>query len=187
MKNFEFENISGFTQKNRIHIKGSGRLLAPYQANDWLRTNFAICSTATCHFGFLVAAMRLFRGLRDEFRDWDHVVITGHSMGGAVAEILGLLIGRNTNMKVEVHNFGGPGPWSRRAVPKMFRSAVGTTKNYWYSCGNDPVPFLLPWNYHLGEWVHLPRISLLPWKNHITGYVGAIEDTFFAEKQLSIR
>lgn len=156
---FEVENIQGTYTPGHIHIVGSGRLLSPVQHNDWIRTNFAICPVAGAHLGYLIAALRTFRTLRHELRQWDRVVITGHSLGGATAEVLGAVIEWLMEIPVEVHNFGGPGPWGRRP------DAAGSYT--WYQAGRDPVPYLM--YAHLGSHKQLPGLGCLI-KTHKHGY-----------------
>jgi hypothetical protein len=177
---FEAENVSGWIEDGRIHIYGSGRLLSPLQANDWLRTNFAIWPVWGIHFGYLVAALRVFRLLRSHFRDEVIVVVTGHSLGGSVAEVLAVLIAAFTPAWAEFHNYGGPGPWARgpfsRLAQRRLRRKGVLLRSFWYSVGIDPVPHVMFWNRHMGEHEHVRSRDLNFIRVHTRGYEHLIEE-----------
>lgn len=172
---FDVKNISGTAAAGHIHIVGSGGLRSPWQENDWLRTNFALFNLGGVHFGYLVGAIRVFRALRNWISIQDEILVTGHSLGGAVAEVLGVLIARTTGKSVRIENYGGPAPWGKKGLMRWVAAATPVKDAVWFVCGNDVVPFAMPWNTHLGAMRWIPGISVWPWKNHISGYRELIE------------
>ena len=123
MRQFDVENIEGSIDlrgtKLLIHIYGSGGIGAKLRENDWLRTNFMALPIMGVHVGYLAAACRVYREAAEELKTATQVVVTGHSMGGAIAEVLGTLIAWFRKIPVEAHNFGGPAPWSRIFLARL--------------------------------------------------------------------
>jgi len=116
LQQFSVANISGSFSGNsnlRIYIDGSGPFLQrPWTANDWLRTNFLAIITFGVHLGYLIAAIRVVRRFREQIKEAKTVTITGHSLGGATAEVAALIISfMVARGRVLYKSFGGPAPW----------------------------------------------------------------------------
>lgn len=173
---FEVANISGYHRTRgdelHIHVYGSGAFMQrPWRLNDWFRTNFLALIAVGVHLGYLIAAIRLLRHLRTQIRDSQKVRITGHSMGGATAEVAGVILSLYRKVQtVSTENYGGPAPW-------WFLTAWGAwlilwargLNSKWYLAGSDPVPLIPPWNVHIGHRVTLPSVGD-PIRNHMHGY-----------------
>ncbi|MHB8388125.1 MAG: lipase family protein [Acidiferrobacteraceae bacterium] len=121
-----------------------------------------------CDAGFLLIARLFWRVIHNAIGP--HTAFVGHSLGGAVAVLLGALAAAENRGPHEIVTFGAPraGSWKLRRlladVPmRMFRN------------GDDPVP-LVPW---------IPLVYLHPRKNIEIGAaaVDPIEDHRIASYQ----
>ena len=85
------------------------------------------------HRGFKDAAMFIFEDIEDNYKLEKTVYLTGHSLGGAIAQIMGLwLDARGYN--VQIYTFGSP---------KVSTTFFGSKpSHYRVSLRNDPVPFV---------------------------------------------
>jgi hypothetical protein len=85
------------------------------------------------HRGFRDAAMFLYKDIKKKYKLERTVYLTGHSLGGAIAQIIGLWLdmeGRN----VQIYTFGSP---------KVTTTFFGTKPpHYRVVVDNDPIPFL---------------------------------------------
>lgn len=179
----ELTQVNGWDDMRVAHVYlyGSGALRVPWQENDWI-TNFAVCPAAgVVHLGYLVAAIRVLRDIREDIRGCRYVNIAGHSLGGAVAEIAGVLLaaakrGSAASPIVFIDNFGGPAPLRRGVGSVIARGMRRIGRAAWYVAGNDVVPYLMPWNRHVGHRIHLHSDSRNPVQNHIHGYDECIEE-----------
>ena len=85
------------------------------------------------HRGFRDAAMFLYKDIKKNYKLERTVYLTGHSLGGAIAQIIGLWLdmeGRN----VQIYTFGSP---------KVTTTFFGTKPpHYRVVVDNDPIPFL---------------------------------------------
>jgi hypothetical protein len=123
--------------------------------------------------------MRLMREVRNDIRGARYVGLSGHSMGGAVAEVAGALIAAAktyTHPIVFIDNYGGPAPFRRKVHPVIRYGLDRIGRANWYVAGNDPVPYLMPWNHHIGHAVHITTGTRNPIQNHINGYRTLIEE-----------
>ena len=175
---FETANISGFTRTEdtglHLHLYGSGPFMQrPWRANDWVRTNFLALVTFGVHLGYLIAAIRVLRHLRTEIRAAASVRFTGHSLGGAVAEVAAV-VASLYRKRVSFESYGGPAPWWWVTAwgGRLLCWARGT-HGTWYIAGGDFVPLIPFWNCHLGSRERLPTKGD-PITDHIKGYDGLI-------------
>jgi len=101
--------------------------------------------------------IRLHKGFRDaslgvmEIIDRDHTVehtvhVTGHSLGGAVAQIIGMWLHKRGN-NVQIYSYGSP-KVSDQVLP-------GGQPSHWRVVRrSDPIPFTPPWPYrHTGLFI----------------------------------
>jgi hypothetical protein len=162
----------------RIHVEGSGPFVQrPMRLNDWLRTNALAFIVVGVHLGYLVAAIRVLWRFRHEIRAASWVTITGHSLGGATAEVAAVLGSVFLGGGIRGESYGGPAPWWFVTWPLWWLvSKVAGAELAWYVAGGDPVP-LLPffWNRHLGQrhWIHGTGDG--PIADHVHGYDALIE------------
>jgi len=100
--------------------------------------------------------IRLHKGFRDaslgvmEIIDRDHTVehtvhVTGHSLGGAVAQIIGMWLHKRGN-NVQVFSYGSP---------KVSNQVLDSQPTHWSVVRrSDPIPFTPPWPYrHTGLFI----------------------------------
>ena len=102
------------------------------------------------HRGFRDAAMYILEDIDQNYKLEQVVYLTGHSMGGAVAQIIGLWLDQRGH-DVQIYTFGSPkvstGHFGNR--PIHFRVS------FW----NDPVPFLPPYPF-LHSGIHIDPETL---------------------------
>ena len=88
------------------------------------------------HRGFRDAAMYILKDIDKNYKLEQVVHLTGHSMGGAVAQIIGLWLDQRGH-DVQIYTFGSP---------KVSTTFFGNRPTHFrVSFGNDPVPFLPPY------------------------------------------
>ena len=88
------------------------------------------------HRGFKDAATWIFEDIQRDYRLEKTVYLTGHSLGGAVAQIIGLWL-HNAGYHVQIYTFGSP---------KVSTSFFGNRPiHYRVLVRNDPVPFVPPY------------------------------------------
>ena len=88
------------------------------------------------HRGFRDAAMFILKDIDENYKLEQVVYLTGHSMGGAVAQIIGLWLDQRGH-DVQIYTFGSP---------KVSTTFFGNRPTHFrVSFGNDPVPFLPPY------------------------------------------
>ena len=88
------------------------------------------------HRGFRDAAMYILKDIDENYKLEQIVYLTGHSMGGAVAQIIGLWLDQRGH-DVQIYTFGSP---------KVSTTFFGNRPTHFrVSFGNDPVPFLPPY------------------------------------------
>ena len=91
---------------------------------------------AYLHRGFKVAATWFFEDIQRDYRLEKTVYLTGHSLGGAVAQIIGLWL-HNAGYHVQIYTFGSP---------KVSTTFFGNRPiHYRVLVRNDPVPFVPPY------------------------------------------
>ena len=85
------------------------------------------------HKGFRDAATWIFEDIKDNYKLEKTVYLTGHSLGGAIAQIIGQWL-NNDGYNVQIYTFGSP---------KVSTSFFGNRPlHYRVALRNDPVPFL---------------------------------------------
>lgn len=146
------------------------------EPRDWIGTNLLAFVALGVHLGYLIAAIRLVHHYRHAIEFMGSVEIAGYSLGGATAEVAGLLLRilpQFRNVAIRTHNYGGPAPWWRLARP-VFAALErrGRWTNTWIVAGRDPVPYLPPWNRHVGEGLVLGSTGGGPIEDHINGYIA---------------
>ena len=88
------------------------------------------------HKGFKDAATWIFEDINDKYELEKTVYLTGHSLGGAIAQIIGLWL-NNAGYNVQIYTFGSP---------KVSTTFFGNRPiHYRVLVRNDPVPFVPPY------------------------------------------
>ena len=91
---------------------------------------------AYLHRGFKDAATWIFEDIKRDYRLEKTIYLTGHSLGGAVAQIIGLWL-HNAGYHVQIYTFGSP---------KVSTTFFGNRPiHYRVLVRNDPVPFVPPY------------------------------------------
>ncbi len=146
-----------------IFLKGTDSLMDVFEDLNFEMTTF---STTSGDFG------KVHRGFYDEFinlkvellranmNQCSKIVITGHSMGAAIATLMGLYCSVIIRKPVEVYTFGSPKVGDTTFV-NAFDKYV--SKSYRYVNGGDPVPFLpnTCWYHHVKEGLHIENNSIV--------------------------
>lgn len=97
------------------------------------------------------------------------IIIGGHSSGGAFAQIAGVDLNFRTDKKAKVFTFGTPAIGNR-----AWRvSAKERIDNNSYINLFDPIPWILPWNYHVNQPILNYNVYLNP--HYIENYVSSIK------------
>jgi len=111
------------------------------------------------HRGFRDASEKLRDDIIENHALEESVILTGHSLGGAIAQIIGLWL-EDDAYDVQIYTFGSP------AVTTA--SVGGSAIHFRVVQRNDPVPFLPPIPYrHWGIWIQAETLS---WsENHEIG------------------
>ena len=85
------------------------------------------------HRGFKDAAMWILEDIEDNYKLEKTVYLTGHSLGGAIAQIMGLWLDAK-GYNVQIYTFGSP---------KVSTTFFGSKpSHYRVALRNDPVPFV---------------------------------------------
>ena len=132
------------------------------------------------HRGFRDASLWILEDIKEKYKLEKTVYLTGHSLGGAVAQIIGLWLD-NDGYNVQIYTFGSP---------KVSTTFFGNRPlHYRVVLPNDPVPFLPPYPFlHSGiminadslEWseggeAHRDSFTEIDGQDHsIHGYVRAL-------------
>lgn len=96
------------------------------------------------------------------------VFVTGHSLGGGVAQIAASILRPR-----ETHTFAAP-----PAGTLKFKKSLADLRVYRHVKGLDPVPHLLPQFRHIGSLIRLPGGEGLPVEHHgIRGYYEALSES----------
>lgn len=114
---------------------------------------------AYIHRGFRDAAELIIEDIKSKYH-LDHTVyLTGHSLGGAIAQVIGMWLHEEGN-NVQIYTFGSP---------KVTTKFLFNKPNHWRMVyRSDPIPFLPPLPYvHSGIVIN---IETLEWdENHDEG------------------
>ena len=100
---------------------------------------------AYMHRGFRDAALVTFDAIKENYELEQTVYLTGHSLGGAIAQIIGLWL-NDDGYNVQIYTFGSP---------KVSTTFFGNRPiHYRIALRNDPVPFTPPWPFlHSGIFI----------------------------------
>ena len=103
------------------------------------------------HRGFKDAATWIFEDIQRDYRLEKTVYLTGHSLGGAIAQIIGLWLD-NAGYNVQIYTFGSP---------KVTTPFFGNKPNHYrVSLRNDPVPFVPPYPFlHSGISINVETLD----------------------------
>ena len=93
--------------------------------------------TAGVHRGFRAAAEKIKNDLIENYAIEEMVIFTGHSLGGAVAQILGLWF-EDDAYEIQIYTFGSPA---------VIMEPVWEDGHFRVYLEDDPVPFLPPFPY----------------------------------------
>ena len=116
------------------------------------------------HRGFRDAAEKLKNDIIENVALEETIILTGHSLGGAIAQILGLWF-EDDAYEVQIYTFGSPSVM----IEQMWED--GHFRVY---LENDPVPFLPPFPYM--HWGIRINAETLDWdENHPIGDVTKID------------
>ena len=107
---------------------------------------------AYLHRGFKDAATWIFEDIKRDYRLEKTIYLTGHSLGGAVAQIIGLWL-HNAGYHVQIYTFGSP---------KVSTTFFGNRPiHYRMLVRNDPVPFVPPYPFlHSGISIDVETLNL---------------------------
>lgn len=111
------------------------------------------------HRGFRDAAEKLRDDIIENHALEESVILTGHSLGGAIAQIIGLWL-EDDAYDVQIYTYGSPAITDTQLGMDALHFRVAIP--------NDPVPFLPPIPYrHWGIWI---QAETLTWsENHEIG------------------
>ena len=116
------------------------------------------------HRGFRDASEKLKNDIIENVPLEENIILTGHSLGGAIAQILGLWF-EDDAYEVQIYTFGSPSVM----IEQMWED--GHFRVY---LENDPVPFLPPFPYV--HWGIRINAETLDWdENHPIGDVTKID------------
>ena len=116
------------------------------------------------HRGFRDASEKLKNDIIENVALEENIILTGHSLGGAIAQILGLWF-EDDAYEVQIYTFGSPSV----LIEQMWED--GHFRVY---LENDPVPFLPPFPYV--HWGIRINAETLDWdENHPIGDVTKID------------
>lgn len=128
-----------------------------------------------CHAGFLAGAWELYwrSPLADD--DFRGAIIVGHSMGGALAILLGAILTTENSLPRAIVTFGAP-----RCASWKVRRLLRELPLRLYRNGDDPVPDVpwLPGLYvHPRRLIQIGEAALDPFNDHhISVYCRVMED-----------
>ena len=98
--------------------------------------------SANIHRGFRDAAEKIRDELIENHAIEESVILTGHSLGGAIAQIIGLWL-EDDAYDVQIYTFGSPSITTA--------SVGGSALHFRVAIRDDPVPFLPPLPYRPGR------------------------------------
>ena len=135
-------NIVLTTVDNTIIVAFRGT--EPTSLDDWLRDFDALpidtLKIGICHEGFLTGAEAVLDFLLAQLRG-KQFVVTGHSLGGALAIAATALLVVNGVIPLKLTTFGAPNVGIADTLEKILAPVEGSR----YRNGNDPVPLVPFW------------------------------------------
>ena len=107
------------------------------------------------HKGFRDASVSVMSSIDDGYTINDTVHITGHSLGGAVAQIIGMWLHKRSH-NVQIFSYGSP-----KVSSQVLSSGQPT---HWRVVRrSDPIPFTPPWPYyHTGLFINSQTLDWGP-------------------------
>ena len=103
------------------------------------------------HRGFRDAAAWLLVDIKKKYKFEKTIYLTGHSLGGAIAQIIGLWLNLD-GYNVQVYTFGSP-----KVTPSFFGN---DPPHYRVIIDSDPVPFVPPYPYvHSGIMINAKTLE----------------------------
>ena len=116
------------------------------------------------HRGFRDAAEKLRDEIISNHALEETIILTGHSLGGAIAQIIGLWL-EDDAYEVQIYSFGSP---------SVITEQLWTDGHFRVYLENDPVPFLPPFPYV--HWGMRINASTLDWdEDHPIGDITKID------------
>ena len=161
------DEVAGYMRREKdvvtIFLKGTNSLADVFEDLNFEMTPF---NTTYGNYG------KVHRGFYDEFiglkmyvlranlHMCSKIIIAGHSMGAAVATIMGLYCATTTRKPVEVYTFGSPKVGNTTFV-NAFEKYVSKSERY--VNGEDPIPFLpnTCWYHHVKDGMYLENDKIV--------------------------
>ena len=120
------------------------------------------------HRGFRDAAALLLVDIKEKYKLEKTVYLTGHSLGGAIAQIAGLWLNLD-GYEVQVYTFGSP-----KVTPTFY---ANDPPHYRVIIESDPVPFMPPYPYvHSGIMINAETLEWAEGGEAIRGSFTEIND-----------
>lgn len=140
---------------------------------DWLRdldsVPMAHPKLGLCHRGFLLGALEALEAIQEAAKGCP-VVLTGHSLGGALAALTGALLGSVGSPVAQVVTFGCP-----RVGFQGVRMALSGVRSARYVHGDDVVPTVPPFfEHHCVDAIQLPAAAGRITNHFISHYLEAM-------------
>ena len=120
------------------------------------------------HRGFRDAAALLLVDIKKKYKLEKTIYLTGHSLGGAIAQIAGLWLNLD-DYEVQIYTFGSP-----KVTPTFFGN---DPPHYRVIIESDPVPFMPPYPYvHSGIMINAETLEWAEGGEAIRGSFTEIND-----------
>lgn len=133
---------------------------------------------APVHGGFARHTMKLLKtpDLQEFIQSYDEPIISGHSLGGAVATLVASQLYSDGKNVKSVHTFGAPRIASRKFLNSYNSQGLGS-RTWRYVIEGDPVSKYSPFYMHLGNEVKFARVYQDFIRNHdLLTYQKKIKD-----------
>lgn len=146
----------------------------PESLADWVRDLEAwpmwVRGLGYCHDGFASGVLAIWPALSAGLYDRGRVILTGHSLGGALAVIAAGMLALNGTPAARLVTFGAP-----RAGTDKLVGVLRATPARQYRCGDDPVPEVPGFFEHVRPLIEVGSASLDPLRDHeIARYQAAV-------------